>query len=89
MEGTVQIQCAVPSPHLIHGIQMNKLRLAASSAAIALSALPLSELYAECTYTPTTGGYWAYCDNGRCWSYSFFYNNNKIAPETVQSGCRY
>jgi hypothetical protein len=49
---------------------MHRGRLIAAAATLLLSALSLSELYAACSYTPTMGGDWMYCDNGTCWSRS-------------------
>ena len=54
--------------------------------ALVVSALPVTELWAACTITPTTGGEWRFCDNGTCWSRSFWINN-KIVYELVESGC--
>lgn len=63
-------------------------RLIAAAATLLLSVLPLSELYAACSYTPTMGGDWMYCDNGRCWSRSLWTNDGQLVEGSTSSGCR-
>jgi hypothetical protein len=60
-------------------------KLAVVATVISSQALA-TDLFAACTVTPTTGGEWRYCENGSCWSRSFW-ANNRIFPESVESGC--
>lgn len=63
-------------------------RILGTALTIVMSTLPVSELYAACTYTRTMGGEWRYCDNGTCWSNSFWTSDNRIVESSVTSGCR-
>lgn len=67
---------------------MRKTRLMAAAATFLLTALPLSELYAACTYSPTLGGEWRFCNNGTCWSKSLWTSDNQIVEGSVTTGCR-
>jgi hypothetical protein len=50
-----------------------------------LSALPISRLYAECTYTPTMGGgEIRECDNGTCKSRSTWQDNRLVSVDWVE-----
>ena len=66
---------------------MHRSRLAAAAAAVVLSVLPVTELYAACTYTPTVGGQWMECSNGECWSRSLWTNDGKLVEGSTSSGC--
>jgi hypothetical protein len=67
---------------------MHRARLVVAAAAVVVSVLPLSELYAACSYTPTVGGQWMYCENGECWSRSLWTSDGKLVEGSVSSGCR-
>jgi hypothetical protein len=51
-----------------------------------LAAMPLSELYAACTYTPTLGGERRYCSNGTCESESIWRDNQLVEVLYVRCG---
>ena len=57
---------------------MRRSRIIASAATFVVSALPLSELHAACTYTPVTGGEIRTCDNGTCRSTSRWSSDNRL-----------
>lgn len=63
---------------------MRTTRFVAAGIASLLSAMPLSELYAACTYTPTVGGERRVCSNGTCESESIWQNNRLVSVVYVQ-----
>jgi hypothetical protein len=67
---------------------MLRIRPMAMAASLVFSALPLSDLYAICLHVPTIGGEWMFCDNGRCWSRSFWTNDGQLLPGSTDSACR-
>jgi len=59
---------------------MRRKRLVTAAVTALISAMPLSELYAACTYTPTLGGgEIRYCTNGTCSSSSHWVDNKLVA----------
>lgn len=58
---------------------MRNKHLTAGGIALVLSALPLSEAYAACTYTPITGGERRFCSNGTCESESIWQDNRLVS----------
>ena len=59
---------------------MRRKRLIAAVLTFMLSAMPLSELYAACTYTPTAGGgEIRHCSNGTCSSTSLWKDNQLVS----------
>lgn len=66
---------------------MRRARIMAAAATFTVSALPLSELYAVCEYTATAGGSEIrYCDNGTCWSRSYWSSDNRLIA-VIEIGC--
>ena len=66
---------------------MRTRRFILTASIFLVSAMPISELYAACTYTAVSGGgEIRECDNGTCWSRSLWQGNTLIA--VLGSGCR-
>lgn len=63
---------------------MRNSRLIVAGLASFLAAMPLSELYAACTYTPTVGGERRVCSNGTCTSESIWQDNRLVSVVYVQ-----
>lgn len=66
---------------------MCRSRVIAAAATFVLTTMPMSELYAACTYTPALGGEWRRCDNGTCWSESLWTADNQLVEGSVRTGC--
>lgn len=66
---------------------MRRSRIIAAAATFVLSALPVSELYAACTYSPVVGGELRICDNGTCRSMSRWSTDNQLI-EVIEVTCR-
>jgi hypothetical protein len=62
-------------------------RFFAAATVLLVSFLPLSELYAACSYQKVMGGEWMYCDNGTCWSRSLWTNDGQLVEGSTSSGC--
>jgi hypothetical protein len=65
---------------------MRRSPIIAAALTSVLSVLPLSELYAACTYTPVVGGEIRTCDNGRCRSTSRWSSDNRLI-EVIEVEC--
>lgn len=65
---------------------MRNRRLILAGITFLVSTVPISDLYAACTYTPIMGGEIRFCDNGTCTSKSVWQDNRLVYVEFVE--CR-
>jgi len=57
---------------------MRRERLIVAAATVLVSAVPVAELYAACTYIPSVGSERRICSNGTCTSESIWQDNRLV-----------
>lgn len=65
---------------------MRKTHFVVAGFTSVLALMPITELYAACTYTPVVGGEIRYCSNGTCESESRWQDNRLVEVFYVRCG---